>query len=155
MNVSNIKYFCTTNGDGFRTAIFVSGCRLHCKGCFNSKAWDFNFGVELTQELINKILDSIRSEYIDGISILGGEPMDVLNQEGVASIIKAVRDKYGESKDIWLWTGYYKDQIPETKYKKYILDNLNYMIDGPYESDKYDINLKYRGSINQNVIKLK
>lgn len=75
MNISNIKYFCTTNGDGFRTAVFVSGCRQHCKNCFNKEAWDFEAGKPI-DDYIDRILDSIDKPYIEGLSILGGEPLD-------------------------------------------------------------------------------
>lgn len=155
MKLSNIKYFCTTNGDGFRTAVFVSGCNIHCSGCFNKKAWDFNFGFELNDEIINKILTSIDNEYISGLSILGGEPMDVNNQEGVMKIIQAFRNKFGETKDIWMWTGYYHENVPHTEYTEQILSNIDVLIDGPFIAEESDIRLKYKGSKNQNVIKMK
>ena len=103
MNITNIKYFSTVNGTGVRTAVFVSGCNLHCEGCFNSGAWSFNAGHELSLELINKILDSIEPEYISGLSILGGEPLDLKNQPGVAYLIEEFRERFGNSKTIGVW----------------------------------------------------
>ena len=95
MNITNIKYFSTVNGNGVRTAVFVSGCNLHCEGCFNSGAWSFDTGHEMTAELIDKILDSIEPEYISGLSILGGEPLDPKNQYGVATLIEKFRKRFG------------------------------------------------------------
>ena len=155
MKLSNIKYFCTVNGDGFRTAVFVSGCNLHCKGCFNAKAWDFEYGFELTDEVIEKILTSIEPSYISGLSILGGEPMDVKNQEGVHRIIKAFRERFGDSKDVWMWSGYYINNIPQTEYTEDIIDSLDVLVDGPFEIDKADVKLVHKGSSNQNVHYLK
>lgn len=152
MNISNIKYFCTTNGDGFRTAVFVSGCNQRCKGCFNKEAWDFEAG-KLIDGYIDRILDSIDNEYIDGLSILGGEPLDPKNQLGVLHLIEAFRNRFGNEKDIWLWTGYYINRIPHTQYTKSIINQLDYIVDGPYVEDEYDINLRYRGSRNQSIYK--
>ena len=155
MKYSNIKYYSTTNGDGFRTCLFVSGCNLHCKGCFNQKAWDFNWGKEFDQEVINKILKSIEPEYIQGLSILGGEPMDEKNQEGVWDIIKAFRERFGNTKDIWMWSGFYIEKMPKTVYKDKILNELDILIDGPFEIEKSKIGLKYKGSDNQRVLNMK
>ena len=91
MNITNIKYFSTVNGTGVRTAVFVAGCNLHCDGCFNNGAWSFEVGKGLSLELIDKILDSIEPEYISGLSILGGEPLDPKNQSGVAKLIEKFR----------------------------------------------------------------
>lgn len=150
MKYSNIKYFSTQNGDGVRTCIFVSGCRLHCKGCFNKIAWDFNAGKELTDEVINKILESIEPEYIQGLSILGGEPLDENNIEGVKHIIEMFRDKFNNTKDIWLWSGYYYEN-EMTDYQKEVALMCDYLIDGRFESDKYSPDLYFKGSSNQTV----
>lgn len=155
MNITNIKYFCTTNGDGFRTAVFCSGCRLHCRGCFNKAAWDFKAGKPLSLPMLNDILNSLEPDYIEGLSILGGEPMDPNNQQDVSQLIQSVRSRYGNTKTIWVWTGYTKDNIPETPYKEDILNNIDTLVDGPYIDELSDIKLQYRGSSNQNIIKLK
>ena len=154
MNITNIKYFCTTNGDGFRTAVFVAGCHIHCKGCFNKAAWDFNTGKILDEEMIDKILTSIEPENIEGLSILGGEPLDPDNQEGVAKLIREFRHRFGMRKNIWLWTGYILNNVPDTQYIKYIKDSVDYIIDGPYIESLYNADLKYRGSSNQRIIKI-
>ena len=152
MNITNIKYFSTVNGTGVRTAVFVSGCNLHCEGCFNSGAWSFNAGHELSLELINKILDSIEPEYISGLSILGGEPLDLKNQLGVAQLIEEFRERFGNSKTIWLWTGYEYDNIPLGEDTFYIISNVDVIVDGPFIAEKKDLNLPYRGSSNQRII---
>ena len=155
MNITNIKYFSTVNGNGVRTAVFVSGCNLHCEGCFNSGAWSFDTGHEMTAELIDKILDSIEPEYISGLSILGGEPLDLKNQSGVAQLIEEFRERFGNKKDIWLWTGYEYDNIPLEVDTLYIITNVDVIVDGPFIASKKDLNLPYRGSSNQRIIDAK
>lgn len=155
MNISTIKYYCTVNGPGVRTALFVSGCRLHCKGCFNKAAWDFKSGTEMTDEIIDNILESIDHDYIDGLSILGGEPMDENNQEGVWYVIQKFRDKFGDTKSIWMWSGYYKDDAPKTEFTDKIFSEINVLVDGPFKQELYDKNLMWAGSSNQHVIDLK
>ena len=155
MNITNIKYFSTVNGNGVRTAVFVSGCNLHCEGCFNSAAWSFDTGHKMTNEIIDKILESIEPEYISGLSILGGEPMDPKNQPGVATLIKKFRERFGNKKDIWLWTGYEYDSIPFDGDTLYIISNVDVIVDGPFIAKKKDLNLPYRGSSNQRIIDAK
>lgn len=148
MNYMKIKNIDIANGDGVRVSIFVSGCSIHCKGCFNQVAWDFNAGQEFTDETMNELLKDLTPDYIKGLTILGGEPMD--NQEGVWNIIKTVREKLPQ-KDIWLYSGYYKDNIPKTNYTDDILNNINVLVDGDFEEDKKDITLKFKGSSNQRI----
>ena len=155
MNISTIKYFSTVNGDGFRTAVFVSGCRLHCKGCFNYEAWDFNHGVKLIDEIIDKILESIEPDYIKGLSILGGEPLDDNNIEGVSYLVKRFRERFGNSKTIWIWSGYTFEELIQHKEKKEILDKCDILVDGPFNIDLYNAKLAFRGSSNQRIIDLK
>ena len=106
MNYAEIKTFDVANGPGIRVSLFVSGCNHHCPGCFNKIAWDGNYGHELTDELIDKIIEETKPDYIRSLSILGGEPLDAQNTEGVAKIIKRFREVYGNTKNIWVWTGY-------------------------------------------------
>lgn len=148
-----------SNGKSFRCSVFISKCNGviwnkktkrydHCPGCFNSEAWAE--GGVLLEDCIDEILENLKPEYIDGISILGGEPMYEENQKVVWQLIESVKKIYA-NKTIWLWTGFYKFHIPYTKYTKGILKNINVLIDGPFIKDKFDINLKYRGSSNQNI----
>ena len=155
MNITNIKYFSTVNGTGVRTAVFVAGCNLHCDGCFNNGAWSFEVGKGLSLELIEKILDSIKPEYISGLSILGGEPLDPKNQSGVAKLIEKFRQRFGDNKTIWLWTGYEYENVPLTEHIFYILNHVDVIVDGPFIAKKKDLKLPYRGSSNQRIIDAK
>lgn len=143
----------TQNGPGIRVTIFLAGCNLKCKGCFNYEAWDFNSGETLTKEKINYILELLSSDKIQGLSILGGEPLDEKNQEATYKLISSVRKKFKNTKDIWCWTGYIVGQnLPKTKYTKQILKNLDCLIDGPFIQEQMDLTLFYRGSKNQRVL---
>ena len=152
MNITNIKYFSTVNGTGVRTAVFIAGCNLHCDGCFSNVYWSFEAGKGLSLELIDKILDSIEPEYISGLSVLGGEPLDPKNQSGVAKLIEKFRQRFGDKKTIWLWTGYEYDAVPLDKHIFYILNNVDVIVDGPFIVRKKDLKLPYRGSSNQRII---
>ena len=105
MNYCEIKYFDIANGPGVRTSLFVSGCTHHCKGCFNEMAWDFNSGKEYTTDVEGEILSSLSPSFIAGLTILGGEPMEVRNQSGVAGLIKRIKADLPE-KSIWLFSQY-------------------------------------------------
>ena len=152
MKYANIKYCSTTNGTGIRTSVFVSGCRIHCKGCFNQQAWDFSYGNELTDDTIDRILDSIEPVYCSGLTILGGEPLDPDNLEGVNNIITKFRERFGTSdeKTIWLYTGYKFDSLTEDQHN--VAVKCDTVVDGPFELDKSDVTLAFRGSSNQNII---
>lgn len=151
--VAGIVFDSTQNGDGVRCSIFFSGCTIHCDGCFNQKAWDFDYGTDFTKELKNKILKYCENEYVDGISILGGEPLDERNYKEVETLIKEFKEKFGETKTIWLWTGYeIKSAVKRTELKD-IFVNVDYIIEGPFKKDLADTSLKWRGSSNQNVFK--
>lgn len=153
MRIANIKYFSTVNGEGIRTAVFVSGCSIHCPGCFNSEIWSFTSGKEFNYELEKKILDSIDNEYCAGLSILGGEPMDTMNQEGVYNLLVSFKSKFGNTKNVWLWTGYTLDTIPKTDYTEEILELVDYIVEGPFKKELVEVDLPYRGSTNQRILK--
>lgn len=161
MNYAEIKYNDIANGLGIRTSLFVSGCRHACKGCFNEIAWDFNYGKELSEEVIENILTSIEAYYISGLSLLGGEPLDPKNQERVAYVIKKFREKFGNTKNIWCYTGYIyeldfkKGARAYTEHIDFILDNIDILVDGPFIQELSDISLEFRGSSNQRIIDLK
>ena len=154
MKYANIKYCSTTNGTGLRTSVFVSGCRIHCKGCFNKQAWDFNYGKDFTDDVIERVLDSIEPTYCSGLTILGGEPLDPNNLEGVNKLIDKFRERFGKSEDktIWLYTGYKFDSLTQSQYDVAI--KCDTVVDGPFELENADINLAFRGSSNQNIIKV-
>lgn len=143
---AKINYIDTVNGSGIRVSIFFSGCNFHCKNCFNSELWDFNYGIPFTEETINKIIELLAPDYIKGLSILGGEPFH--NYDAVIKLIKKVKEIY-PNKDIWIWTGYKFDDIPEGC--KGILDLADVIVDGRYEEDKRDLSIAFRGSTNQRI----
>ena len=149
MNYTKIKFFDVANGVGVRTSLFVSGCSQHCPGCFNQETWDYDNGNEFTEETMSYILDSMAPYYIDGLSVLGGEPLDPENVDTVFKIIKKCREVYPK-KTIWLWTGL----VFEDVYAKYrdILDYIDVVVDGPFMLEDRNIALRFRGSPNQRII---
>lgn len=145
-NYAEIKSVDFANGSGIRVSIFFSGCNFHCKNCFNSELWDFNYGIPFTEETISKIIELLKPGYIKGLSILGGEPFQ--NYDAVIKLVKRVKEIY-PNKDVWIWTGYKFDGIP--KECKDILDLADVIVDGRYEEDKRDLSIAFRGSTNQRI----
>ena len=150
MHYSGI-YFCdTANGPGVRVSLFVSGCSLHCKGCFNKAAWEQHYGKLFNKTVLNKICNALSSFYIDGLSILGGDPLEPYNKDEVAFIARYVKDLYPE-KSIWLWTGRKYEDIKDEEVLKYI----DVLVDGPFiERKKVTEQGKYYGSTNQRIIRI-
>ena len=146
------------DGDGCRVTLFVSGCRNRCPGCFNEDTWDFNYGRQFTEIEINEILEACRFDYISGVTILGGEPMEEENQPDILNLIKKFKERYPE-KTIWVYTGYVleKDLLPgQRKHVDNvtgpILDAIDALVDGPFILDKRNLSLKFRGSENQRIL---
>lgn len=160
MNYAAIKECDVANGPGVRVSLFVSGCNHHCKGCFNSEAWDFNYGNELTEETIDKVLEDLDKDYIEGLSLLGGEPLEHTNQKGLVKLVKQVKEKF-PSKTIWCYTGFdFEKDVMGNMYKnwyetKELLDNIDVIVDGKFEIEKKNPSLKFRGSENQRLIDVK
>lgn len=157
MNYAEIKPVDIANGPGVRVSLFVSGCNHHCKGCFNYVAWDFSYGKQFTDDVINKIIELLKPGYITGITFLGGEPLDPKNQYDVSRMINEVRKIYGEKKSIWLYTGYVLgDNIPHIVYiTSYILKNIDVLVDGPFVEEKKNLSLRFKGSENQRIIDMR
>ncbi len=160
MNYADIKQFDAANGPGIRISLFVSGCTHKCKGCFNEVAWDFNYGEPFTQNEIDRIIEYLRPEYISGLTILGGEPMEPSNQAGILPLLRRVREVYGDGKTIWIFSGYLFDKdilgrmvdtVPETRA---ILSCIDVMMDGPFIEEQKDLGAYFRGSNNQRAIKV-
>ena len=156
MKYANIKKHDIANGPGIRVSLFVSGCNHHCKGCFNSEAWDFNYGNDFTDETLNEIITSIDKSYIQGLSLLGGEPLEEVNQPYVLKLIQEVKNKLPD-KTIWLYSGFTYEEIcnMKTTEAKAILKNIDVLVDGKFVIDLYDPALFFRGSSNQRVIDIK
>lgn len=157
MNYSAIKDCDIANGPGVRVSLFVSGCDIRCKGCFNSEAWDFNAGKPFTNDTINKIVEMLKPSYIKGLTILGGEPLDPRNRADVLKLLRIVRSVYGNKKSIWLFTGYtyYDWRWLSDKTVDNIFAHIDVLVDGPFIEERKNLNLKYRGSENQRLIDMK
>ena len=153
MYYGNIKYYDISNGDGVRTSLFVSGCNHHCKGCFNEVAWDFDYGKEFSYNTLKEILDSLKPDYIAGLSILGGEPLDYKNINAVSTIVEIVRKSF-PNKSIWVYTGYTYEELLERNnlFTSLILNKIDVLVDGKFIEELKDISLKFRGSSNQRII---
>lgn len=148
MNYAAIKCPDIANGPGCRVSLFVSGCRRRCKGCFNSEAWDFNYGQKTTLGTSYELLELLDKDYIAGLSILGGDPLEPENRSCVECICEDVRLGFGWSKTIWLWTGYLWEEIQDWTG----LELIDVLVDGPFVEELKDLRLPYCGSTNQRVI---
>lgn len=157
MNYADIKTIDVQDGTGVRVSIYVSGCHFHCKGCHNKEAWDFNYGKKFEDSTIDYILDLMNHDYIAGLSILGGEPLELVNQQGLVKLVEKVKSKYPE-KTIWCYTGYdfekdvYGKMYKEYDFTKKFLENIDIMVDGEFVEEQKIVNLKFRGSTNQKKI---
>lgn len=154
MNYMIIKKLDIANGPGCRVSLFVSGCNNHCKECFNPESWDPNNGEEFTDETKQEIIDSLNSPYIEGFSILGGDPFFPGNREAVLNLIEDIRKVY-PLKSIWVWTGYKYEDLLEDKICAKIIRNIDFLVDGEFKIEEKDLKLQFCGSSNQRVIDLK
>jgi anaerobic ribonucleoside-triphosphate reductase activating protein len=160
MNYADIKTVDIQDGEGIRVSIYVSGCHFHCKGCHNKEAWDFEFGKKFDETTIDYILELLNHDYIAGLSLLGGEPLEKVNQQGLVPLVKAVKEKY-PNKNIWCYTGYdfEKDILgkmyEENDYTRDLINNIDIMVDGEFVEEKKLTDLKFRGSTNQRKIDVK
>lgn len=162
MNYATIKWTDIANGEGVRISLFVSGCTHRCKNCFNEIAWDFSYGEAFEEGVEQKILDALSSDFIAGISLLGGEPLEPQNQEGLFPFIKKVRQRFPQ-KTIWCYTGFVLDEKrglltalhKNTNCTKELISMFDVLVDGPYIEELKNIRLKFRGSSNQRVIDVK
>lgn len=157
MYYSEIKKCDIANGPGVRVTLFVSGCTHHCEGCFNEMTWDFQYGKPFTEETIELILDALSPEHVAGLTLLGGEPMEYVNQQGLLPLLRAVRKQYPE-KTIWCYSGYrFEDDILHNFCEKWqetreFLSYLDILVDGEFILEKKNISLQFRGSENQRII---
>ena len=155
--IAGIYWDDTAAAPGISLSVYFSGCHFHCPGCHNPEAQDFNYGQELTDDLIKEILVKINKNGIERrLSILGGEPLNPENRAAVADLIRVCKDTY-PSLIIYVWTGYTINELQEENDSNidYILNNINCLIDGRFEIDKRDTTLPLRGSSNQNIYHFK
>ena len=158
MHFGNIKKNDIANGEGVRVSLFVSGCRNRCKNCFNPETWSFTYGKEFTEEVKQEILESLEPSWINGLTILGGEPFEIENQRDLVSFVKEVRNKY-PNKTIWMYSGYLFDNDitnPSGKVHCEVTDELvsyiDVLVDGKFVEELKNLSLKFRGSSNQRII---
>ncbi len=157
MNYATIKKHDIANGPGVRVSLFVSGCTHHCEGCFNPETWDFQYGTPYTAETELEILEALEPDYIRGLSLLGGEPLEPEHQAALLPLLRRFVKLYPD-KTIWCYTGYDFEQdlltgrVGDWAVTQEFLSYLNVLVDGPFILKEKDITLRFRGSRNQRVI---
>ena len=180
MNYASIRTCDIANGEGVRVSLFVSGCTHHCKGCFNEEAQAFDYGEPFTREVEDSILKSLEPDFIAGLTLLGGEPMEPENQRVLVPFLRRFREKFGERKTLWVYTGCVVEELRGCEVEKLIdttaqplnrstsqpsrwrtevtdefLSMIDVLVDGPFIEDLKDISLRFRGSSNQRILELK
>ena len=180
MNYASIRTCDIANGEGVRVTLFVSGCTHHCKGCFNPDQWDFDYGEPFTREVEDQILKDLEPSYIAGLSILGGEPMEPANQRILVPFLRRFREKFGETKTLWVYTGCVVEELRSCDVEKLsgatsqplnlstsqpsrwhievtdeFLKMIDVLVDGPFVEELKDISLQFRGSSNQRILRLR
>lgn len=162
MYYGNIKKFDIANGEGIRVSLFVSGCTNRCKNCFQPETWDFSYGKPFTEEVWEEIFDSLSIPSVRGLSILGGEPMEVENQRALLPFIRAFKDRYPE-RDLWIFTGNLYEELTDStlahpkriEETDELLSYVDILVDGRFEEEKKRLGLRFRGSENQRIIDMK
>lgn len=160
MNYGEIKSCDIANGIGVRISLFVSGCTNHCKNCFQPQTWDFNFGEPFTSDTEEKILKMLEPDYIDGLTVLGGEPMEPSNQQALYPFLLKVKEKM-PNKTIWVFSGFTLEEMREEggysncDVTEKILSIIDVLVDGRFVEELKDITLRFRGSSNQRLIDMK
>ncbi len=160
MHYGEIKNCDIANGIGIRVTLFVSGCTNHCKNCFQPQTWDFCYGEEFTDEVEEKIFEMLEPDYIDGLTLLGGEPMEPKNQDAIYPFLVKFKERF-KNKSLWIFSGFTyeelmdKDAYPHSEVTEKILDIADVLVDGRFKEELKDITLRFRGSSNQRLIDLK
>ena len=159
MNYGNIKRLDIANGDGVRVSLFVSGCRNRCKGCFQPETWNFDYGKPYTQETEDALLQALAPSYVEGLTLLGGEPFEPENQRVLVQLLRRVRERYPE-KNVWSYSGYTIEEIrsgghPHCEVSEEMLSMIDVLVDGKFVEELKDISLKFRGSANQRILDVK
>lgn len=160
MNYGEIKKHDIANGEGIRVSLFVSGCTHRCKGCFNEAAWAFSYGGLFTKETENELLEALQPDYIDGLSLLGGEPFEPANQRDLVPFLKTVRERCPD-KTIWCYTGYVYDleltceSRARCEWTDRMLELIDILVDGQFVAELKDISLPFRGSANQRILDMR
>ena len=154
MNYAEIKMNDIANGPGVRISLFVSGCRHRCPGCFNSEAWDFNFGKPFKETVAYKILDAASPEHISGLTLLGGEPFEPENRLPLTEFTAKFRERYPQ-KNVWCFTGFTYEELlrgDSSRSAEALLRNIDTLVDGRFVKELHSASLIFRGSSNQRII---
>ena len=157
MNYATIKPRDIANGPGVRVSLFVSGCTHRCPGCFNEEAWDFDYGQPFDQSTIDEILELLQPDYVQGLTLLGGEPFDPRNQPAIVELLRQIKAKYPH-KSIWAFSGYLFDRdilpgrLGDPTITREYLSYLDVLVDGPFIQSRKNLTLRFRGSDNQRLI---
>lgn len=159
MHYGTIKNCDIANGNGVRVTLFVSGCTHHCKGCFNPETWDFKYGQPYTEETEEKLLRMLAPPYINGLTLLGGEPMEPENQRALLTLVRKAKERFPE-KDIWCYTGYTLETDllagkARTEVTDELLSLMDVLVDGEFIEAQKNISLRFRGSENQRLLALR
>ena len=159
MKYAKINLFDIANGEGIRVSLFVTGCKFHCKGCFNQEAQDFTYGKEFTSESVELILNRLKDERFDGLTLIGGDPLWQTTND-IKTLINLCKEVHKLNKNIWIWSGFTWEDIfnsneDEYKTRQELISNCDVFIDGLFEEDKKDLSLAWRGSSNQRIINVK
>lgn len=159
MHYGEIKNCDVANGIGVRVSLFVSGCTNHCKNCFQKETWDFDYGKVFDEEAQLKIIDMLRPDYIDGITVLGGEPFEPENQRCLCPFLKRIKEEFPD-KSVWAYSGFtFEELTDELSYcncetTDELLKFIDVLVDGRFEDEKKDLSLRFRGSSNQRIINM-
>lgn len=162
MNYATIKWTDIANGEGVRISLFVSGCTRRCKDCFNAVAWDFSYGKPFDESVRERIYEGLKADYIAGLSLLGGEPLEPENQRALLPFVKEVKKRFPE-KSIWCYTGnvfnpatgLLKEQEKNTEVTEELISLFDVLVDGEFIEAQKNIRLKFRGSSNQRILDVK
>lgn len=160
MNYGEIKKTDIANGEGVRVSLFVSGCTHHCEGCFNPETWNFSYGKEFTSETEKELLQALSPDFINGLTLLGGEPFEPQNQRALVPFLRKVKEQYPH-KNIWCYTGYLfdeellKDSRARCEVTDEMLGMIDVLVDGEFKQELKNITLRFRGSENQRIIDIK
>ncbi|WP_027108381.1 anaerobic ribonucleoside-triphosphate reductase activating protein [Lacticigenium naphthae] len=149
--IADYKPYNFVDGEGVRCSLYVSGCPFACKGCYNKAAQSFSYGTLYTKEVEEQIIEDLSADYCQGLTLLGGEPF--LNTDVTIPLSKRVKNTFGDTKDIWSWSGYtYEEILASSQDKRELLDTIDVLVDGRFVLDQFDLGLDFRGSKNQRII---